>query len=789
MSEVTCFVAYPSSPSSLVESIEEAINEINQGKVVHVEGWELTSVGGKFIIAAICHSIEQKNVFICDLTNLNHNVLFELGFAISRNKRIWIIINPSIEKSMSDFEKFNLLSTIGYAQYHNSRDIVGAFYKDQPYKDLENTIYKQAIESNLIGLKEKAKILYLKSFIETNASIKISRRIENSAIPNIVDDPREIVTQTLSWYAQEVYSAFALVVHMLAMDNTGWRLHNAKNSFVAGLAYGLGKHLLILAPEPYESPIDYRDILRIHKTALQCEKVLNEWLSDVEQAYKQRSSTSRLFTEQLRARTELQSIKIGDPVAEHEPDSISDYFIQTSSYEEAINSRHTLFIGRKGTGKTANLYKLAQEIGSDARNHVCIIKPIAFELQGILTILRKALPKSEKGYLIESFWKFLIYTELAKSVYEELKFKPSYYQPDKTEQDLIEFVEQNAPIITPEFSIRLESAVTILQDIETNTSALSQRTKISELLHDEMLSKMRILIGNLLEKKTKVAILVDNLDKAWERTEEIEDLSKLLLGLLGVSFRTIKDYQKSDQRRRPVNLYLTIFLRSDIFSRILKYAREKDKIPYSLIIWDDRDLLIRVLEERFMASSDKLDNSEEIWSRLFCPSINGRPIRSYMIEVILPRPRDLIYFAKAALARAINRGHTKVEEEDILSAEKVYSQYALDSLAVENGFQIGNLETLLYEFVGSTPVIGTEEIIYAMKNCGMSEDSLEEVIEVLFEFSFLGVEVEEDRFEFLYNEQHKPKLKAMARKRAKKNPDGLRKFIINRPFHAYLEIK
>ena len=102
MSEISCFVAYPSTPPSLVESVGEAIKEINTGKVVHVEGWDSTSVGGKFIIAEICNSIKKKNVFICDLTNLNHNVLFELGFAISLNKRIWIIINPSIEKSRTN---------------------------------------------------------------------------------------------------------------------------------------------------------------------------------------------------------------------------------------------------------------------------------------------------------------------------------------------------------------------------------------------------------------------------------------------------------------------------------------------------------------------------------------------------------------------------------------------------------------------------------------------------------------------------------------------------------------
>ena len=85
-------------------------------------------------------------------------------------------------------------------------------------------------------------------------------------------------------------------------------------------------------------------------------------------------------------------------------------------------------IGRKGSGKTAILYKLQNEFLSDKRNHVCLIKPIGYELDGIVSMLNQTLPISEKGYLFESFWKYLIYTELAKSVYEDLSRKPIYIQ-------------------------------------------------------------------------------------------------------------------------------------------------------------------------------------------------------------------------------------------------------------------------------------------------------------------------------------------------------------------------
>lgn len=786
-SKVTCFVAYPSVPASLVETIETAIERIKQAQVVEIDSWKSTSVAGKFIMMAICEAIDKRDLFICDLTNLNHNVLFEVGYAIARKKRIWTLLDPSIERSTVDYERFRLLTTIGYSPYRNSREIENAFYQQRPHTDLESTIYKDAIES-VIGREGQRILLYLKSGVETEASITLSRRIHKSHIPIVVDDPNEIRIQTLSWYAQMVHNAHAVVVHFLSPEHAGWRLHNAKNSFVSGLAYGFGRHLLMIAHEPYESPIDYRELLQIHRTAAQCESIVGSWIELLEQDFAQRTVTAREYLKDVRAQSELQSISIGDPVAEHEAGSLVDYFVPTAAYREALESKHAVFVGRKGAGKTAILYKLKADIESDVRNHVCIIKPIAYELEGILRMLKQALPKSEKGYLIESFWKFLIYTELAKSVYEALQGKPVYYQKDGTEEELLRYVEDNASIITPDFSIRLESIVATLQDVSDIRTAKQQRNKISELLHDNVIEKLRALLGHALERKNKIAILVDNLDKAWNQREDIATLSDLLFGLLGVSRRISRDFERSDHWRRPVNLCILIFVRSDILSEVLKYAREKDKVSYSRIVWEDRHLLCRVLEERFFASSDVLGRPEEMWPRFACSTVKGIPTKEYLMRYVLPRPRDLIYLARTALAQAINRRHARLEEEDILEAQKKYSQYALDSIVVGNSIHVEQLEALLYEFVGSSEVIDRDDILNAMRKCKIPKSKVNDVVELLFELTFLGREVEANRFEFLYNEEDKVKWQVMARKVAEGRGDRRERFRINEAFHAYLEI-
>src|SRR5208283_4726547 len=82
-----CFVAYPSAPVSRAETIEQAMEDLQNGGVVEVIGWKSLAVGGRVVIETICEEIRSRDLFIADVTALNPNVLFELGYAIAHRKR------------------------------------------------------------------------------------------------------------------------------------------------------------------------------------------------------------------------------------------------------------------------------------------------------------------------------------------------------------------------------------------------------------------------------------------------------------------------------------------------------------------------------------------------------------------------------------------------------------------------------------------------------------------------------------------------------------------------------
>jgi hypothetical protein len=782
-----CFVAYPSSSPARAESIETAIRNIRAGGVVDMLGWRDLSVNGRVVISAICDEIRSRDLFIGDVTGLNPNVLFELGFAIALRKRIWLLLDPSIERAKLDFERFQLLTTIGYQQYTNSLAIENGFYKDQPYQKLEQDAYKDLLQSAGVAAKKDA-LLYLKSDVDTEASIRIAQRVSGAAMPSVVDDPREVRVQPFSWYVQQATASSAVICHLLSTEHKNWELHNAKHALISGLAHGLGKPLLMLAHEPYTSPVDYRELLKSHATAARAEAIFDQWVAPITEAFEKRAADQETYEAEARAQGELRNIAIGDPIAEFEPNQLVEYFVPTAAYSEALRSKHSIFVGRKGTGKTATLYKLAEELSSDLRNQVCVIKPVDYELQGLLEMLAQELSRSEKGYLIESFWKFLLFTELAKGVYETLAAKPIYYVRTEAETQLVAFVEEFRPVITPEFSVRLDTAVTRLRNLATTTSAEKQRVSISERLHSEMLVRLRALLGSVLGTKARVAILVDNLDKAWNQRTDLQMLSELLFGLLSVSGRVAEEFEKESYWRNSVNLSLTIFLRSDIYAAMIRFARERDKLPIRRMTWEDPELLRRVLQERFIKSGADVIRPEEIWDKYFARTIRNIPIQEYLADAVLPRPRDLIYLVKTALQFAVNRGHTRIEEKDVVAAEESYSRFALDSLLVESGTRVPGLDELIYEFVGGPDVLTSDDIKHAMSQTRIPEEKLADVIDTLCEITFLGLEVGPGRFAYLYDEDSTTKLQVLARKTAAEHQAGASRYRINKVFHAYLEV-
>lgn len=779
------FFAYPSQPASIPEIVKKAVDKINKSQECQIKTWQECAISGKVIIDVICREIDDADFFIADLTGGSPNVLFELGYAIGRRKRVWLLLDPSIEESKTLFDQMRILTTIGYSPYSNAQNIFDEFYREHPWSDLQDTIFAKSIEPAL-GERKEMRLLYLKNQHETEASASLSRIISAFRIPITISDPRESSVQTLVWYGTNIWRAVGVVVHLSGVSRRGSRLHNSRYAFISGLAHGFQKPLLMLAEVDYSTPIDYRDILRSYNTSSECKTIASDWLELVSSKYASAQKETGEYVKKIALVTDLRSLDMGEYLAENEEDTLDRYFVETQPFLRVIKGQHSVVIGSKGSGKTANLFMAAKRLGEDKRNLVCVIKPESYDVQGVVRLGKKIKERDKKGYLAEALWKFLVFSEIARAAYEEILQRP-YIDENSPEDQLRELMETKGSILRDDFAVRLERSVNNLYSSSAQESLYDFRSAISEQLHGGVLQVLRGRLGELLTGRKRVAILIDNLDKAWDRREDIEHLSDFLFGLIRVARSIPKEFARTDYWRKPVHVSITIFLRSDIFSHIMDDAREPDKIPYDKLIWEDRETLMRVVDERLATNRDGI-STDSLWGEVFCPMVGNESSREYILRTILPRPRDLVFFIKAALSTAVNRGHSRVEYEDILEAEKLYSQFVFEVVQVENGISLPELEDVMFEFVGGGKVLSKEDVLRTISKSRIDEERREYALRHLIALSFLGVEIKPNEFRYCSNVREMEKLERLSDRYAR-DSTSVPRYQIHKAFHAYLELE
>lgn len=780
------FFGYPSQPELRRETLARGAALIQATGLVESVTWEQLSMSGRIIIDAIARAIDQSAVSAFDVTRVNHNVMFELGYAIGSNRRVWLLREPTDEDANRTWDALRTLTTIGYTAYNNSDQIRAGFLKDQPHL-IQQTIYQTGIRPSLQPAG-RPRLFLMPSPYDTDASRAISERVEeerNRGVSIVTADPTESSSYSLTWYAQQIYWSLGTVVQFSAEWRAGALVNNARAALICGLVHGMGRPLLMLAEQDYATPIDYRDLLFVYDRRQRAISRLDGWLHSILDAVVQ--ALGGVPQPALDLGTELRGLRFGEDIAENEEDQLESYFVETGSYLQVLERETMVFLGRKGTGKTANLLRAAEALAADKRNLVCVIKPYNYELEAIVALLSQYPERDLRGYLVEGLWQYLLFTEIARAAVESFKTRPAGVLPGTPEWELARHVEESTDSFEGAFAVRLERAIQRLsREKGPGMSVEAFRDGIDERLHADMLRETRVLLGRALSDRDRVAVLVDNLDKAWDRSADLDKLSYLLLGLLSSIGRIASEFTKKDKWRQPVAVTLSVFLRSDIFNRIIRFAREPDKIPITRIEWENTDLLIRLLEERYAAGRE-VDDPSELWNRFFPASVRGVPIQRYLTSRVLPRPRDLLHLCNEAIVAAVNAGHPAIWEEDILAAERLYSQFALEALLVEDGISVSQLEGVLFEFAGSVATLELDQVTSLIVRSGIPDNEVRGVLSHLRALSFLGIEVREDEFSYAEDAAGLRKQDAMQRtfEEQANRPARLR---IHPAYRGYLEV-
>ena len=255
-----------------------------------------------------------------------------------------------------------------------------------------------------------------------------------------------------------------------------------------------------------------------------------------------------------------------------------DYFVETSAYEEVVTARDAIFVGHRGTGKTANATQAFEFVAANKNNLAVLIKPPGFEFPALFSLISK-LGDTQRDYFLDALWRFIIQTEIAATALAKIEDRPISVPRSDAEKEFIAYIDTAPFSMRADVSVRLEQALDYLNANlpDDPSSGGATRNLINEAFHDAALVELRKELGPILKGKERVAVFVDNLDKGWEQGANFKQVARLILGLLTARGRLVRDFGKQDYWRDRIKLTVAMFLRSDIY----EYLRTKPGSPIS----------------------------------------------------------------------------------------------------------------------------------------------------------------------------------------------------------------
>ena len=242
-------------------------------------------------------------------------------------------------------------------------------------------------------------------------------------------------------------------------------------------------------------------------------------------------------------------------------------------------------------------------------------------------------------------------------------------------------------------------------------------------------------VVDYLEEKTAVWLLIDNLDKGWPtRGASNEDI---------LIIRTLLDACRKLQKQLSepeVSFHPLVFLRNDIYEHLILQTPDKGKDSVIVLDYHDPEVFKEIVLERLKASTGLKGSFSDLWGAVFDTHIGTQDSFCFIMERTLMRPRDLLNFLRASIEIAINRGHARVLQEDIIKAEESYSEDILLAISFEIRDVFPSVSEPLYGFIGCPTHMATQQVLTILKQTGFSDSVLDRVLRLIVWFGFLGIQ-------------------------------------------------
>jgi hypothetical protein len=535
------FLAFPSQPREIRETIERTIRIFSGQKPgTTLVPWTGLDVSGRLISQAILSKINASTLLIADISALNPNVSYEIGYAIGSKKPTKLIINKIYqERTSQQLRQIGLFDTVGWHVYENSEDLAEHFVANIP----------AAYDSMFVpsGFDKKTPVYLVDGPHRSEVAVRIVQQAKRNFQSLLkLFDPREKGRLPILEAIENVARSRLVIVSMLPLQYPEAEIHNIRSSFVAGVAHGMGRALVIFQLGSDAPPLDFRDDVTL---ALDVEQVDRRLQAITPEVYR-----SLVLDEAPREHGELtflEGLNIGANVAEEEEEGLASYYYPMDPYYRAARGDVRIVAGRKGSGKSALFYRLANDKTNTPKNIVLDLQPESYQLIKFKEEVLRVLMPGTQLHVLVAIWDYILLLELTHRLLETDK---ELYQRDHTLFDqyvtLHDLYYDRGPYTEAEFSDRLSSLLaSVAAEVASNGARDGKRTlsssEVTELIYKHPIRELNAQLTSYMSRKQSLWILVDHLDKGWSSSGLEQEDIQIVRALLEAGGKLQRSFNRS----------------------------------------------------------------------------------------------------------------------------------------------------------------------------------------------------------------------------------------------------
>ena len=726
------FVAFAARDKTHAETIVRAAGTASCNDLTYIV-WSRDDRSGTPVDRAVETWLDDTDGLVADLTFVNDNVTYELGYAIGAGKAVRLIRNSSV--AIADLKLIGLLDTLLRDDFRTRAELEAILRATttRPNKWLPATRNDRQPIYALSPPEPTEFNTRLFSAIKKRTRYKF-RSFKTWEMGRL--------TAQDAW--DHVSASFAAIVTWADTTDLDARRNNQRAAFIFGLARGLGVPALLIAHARSQLPADLHDQATRFNGFTDLDHILSEFRDQVQDAVEERAEAQPLPL------ALLDTIRCGDPSAENEQDHLRDYFLETEEFKRALVDDANIVVARKGSGKTAIFLQVRDRVRANRSNVVIDLNPEGYQLIKLKELIFELQSQGLRKEFIAAFWQYVLWLEIAYKILEKddkaAKHDHTLAQRyDKLRAAFTSRVDTG----TGDFSERLRLLTDTIGDRFRSShrpaTALAS-SGLLQIVYGAEIADIRSQVLSYLKLKGEILFLFDNLDRMRAPSGFDADDGLLLLGLI----ESMQDIAKQFRRAKFMFRW-KLFIRSDVYEFVVRGMADYGKHTPLALEWGDAEILKRILRRRIEASTRHTQHTwETIWPAVSVTTVRGCDTLDFMIASSLMRPRYLLRLFDTARRRAINMGHHRISEDDYITALEDLAWTVSEDLELELRDIVSSTDRLLYDLAQLTGACGIPELRDAIANRVGATDVVERVIDVLLWSGAIGIAADKAPV-FIYN--------------------------------------